>query len=71
MINQNIEFLYNNIEIHITKQFGWAYNFKYAGNEYYSNGNYINLENCKIDAKSHVDRICNRSNYRDEMETNV
>ena len=67
MANQRIDFLYNNVEIHILKQFGWAYSFTYAGNEYYSLGNYISVENCKTDAKSHVDRICNRG-FRDDMD---
>ena len=71
MTKQTIEFLYKGIQINIFQRFGWAYSFMFNNQEYYSNGDYVFLDGCKEGAREHIDRVCNRNNYRDEMGMNV
>ena len=51
------EFMYKNVEIKITKFFGYNYCFQYAGVDYYGLDEYSSIEFVKISAKIHVDQI--------------
>lgn len=52
-----LEFMYKNVEIKITRFFGYNYHFWYANKLYQSEDQYLDIEYVKLSAKLHVDQI--------------
>lgn len=71
MIKYEIEFYYNNVEIHILKQFGYSYHFYYGGVDYYPLHNYIDVDTAKMNAKLHVNQILSKRGFGDDLDMNV
>ncbi len=71
MIKYELEFLYNNVEIQIMNFFGFSYRFAYAGEEYSSSDSYFNIDDAKMNAKLHVNKVIRKDKSGDNLEMNV
>lgn len=71
MIKYELEFLYNNVEIQIINLFGFSYKFSYGGIDYFSPNPYFNINDAKINAKLHVNKVIRKGMKGEDLEMNV
>lgn len=63
MTKNELEFSYLGVQVFIRKNFGFQYVFMFFNQEY--SGHYDTLENSKQAAKSEIDRVTFRKDYRE------